>query len=288
VIVGSVDSRDSGAMELLRIRAYGLTVRDLDRVADFYRDTVGLMIYQRGRNAARLGAGGVTLLALTRDDGAAPDDRRTAGLHHTAFLLPDRPGLARFLRHARERGVPFKRVSHHAVTEALYFDDPEGNEVECCVDTPRETWRWTGDQLEITSEPLDLAALAAADDGAPYRAEGLRIGHIHLRVGDAAAAEQFYAGLIGFAVTCRRTGAAFLSTGRYHHHFAANTWQSAGAGLREARAAGLAWFTIEADRAETLVAAGRRLEQAGAVLRCIDGGFETADPWGTRVRLVVA
>lgn len=275
-------------MESLRVRTYGLTVRDLDRVAGFYRDIVGLTIYQRGRDAARLGAGGVTLLALTRDGGAAPDDRRSAGLHHTAFLLPDRTGLARFLRHARAHDVPFKRVSHHAVTEALYFDDPEGNEVECCVDTPRETWRWAGDQLEITSELLDLTALAAADDGAPYRAEGLRIGHIHLRVGDVAAAEQFYAGLIGFTVTCRRTGAAFLSTGRYHHHFAANTWQSAGAGPRVTGTAGLAWFTIEADRAETLAAAGRRLEQAGAVLRCIDGGFETADPWGTRVRLVVA
>jgi catechol 2,3-dioxygenase len=271
----------------LRIRAYGLTVRDLDRVADFYRDIVGLTIYARDRDGARLGAGGDRLLELARDGAAVPDDRRTAGLHHTAFLLPDRTGLARFLRHARQSRLPFKRVSHHAVTEALYFDDPEGNEVECCVDTPRETWRWTGDQLEITSEPLDLPGLAAADDGAPYRAEGLRIGHIHLRVGDVAAAERFYAGPIGFAVTCRRTGAAFLSTGRYHHHLAVNTWQSAGAGAREARSAGLGWFAIAADRAETLAAARERLEQAGALLRCIDGGVETVDPWGMRVRLVV-
>ena len=274
----------------LRIGAYGLTVRDLDRVADFYRDIVGLTVLERTRDGARLGADGVTLLALARDHAAVPDDRRTAGLHHTAFLMPTRSDLARFLRHAQNARLPFKRVSHHAVTEALYFDDPEGNEVECCVDTPRETWRWHDGQLEITSEPLDLAGLAADDDGAPYRGapRGLRIGHIHLRVGEVVAAERFYNAAIGFDVTCRRTGAAFLSSGRYHHHFAANIWQSAGAEVRDPRQAGLAWFTVEATDAGTYAAAAERLERSGAPLRSITGGVETQDPWGTYVRLIAA
>jgi catechol 2,3-dioxygenase len=274
----------------LRIGAYGLVVRDVDRVADFYRDIVGLTLQERTRDAARLGADGVPLLELVQNPAALPDDRRTAGLHHTAFLMPTRADLARFLRHAQGVRLTFKRVSHHAVTEALYFDDPEGNEVECCVDTPRETWRWQDGQLEITSEPLDLAALAADDDGAPYAGapRGLRIGHIHLRVGEVAAAERFYTDAIGFDVTCRRTGAAFLSSGRYHHHFAANIWQSAGAGPRDPRQAGLAWFTVEATDAGTFAATAGRLERSGAPLRSIAGGVETRDPWGTHVRLIAA
>ncbi len=274
----------------LRIGAYGLTVRDVDRVANFYRDIVGLTVLERTPEGARLGADGVSLLELTRDAVAIPDDRRTAGLHHTAFLMPTRADLARFLRHAQNAQLPFKRVSHHAVTEALYFDDPEGNEVECCVDTPRETWRWDGGQLEITSVPLDLAGLAADDDGAPYVAAppGLRIGHIHLRVGEVAAAERFYNEAVGFDVTCRRTGAAFLSSGGYHHHFAANIWQSAGAGSRDPRQAGLSWFTVEATDAGTFAAVAERLERSGARLRSIAGGVETRDPWGTHVRLIDA
>ena len=50
----------------------------------------------------------------------------------------------------------------------------------------------------------------------------------HLKVADLDLALAFYHGVLGFDVTQRMPGAAFLSAGGYHHHIGLNTWDSAG------------------------------------------------------------
>jgi catechol 2,3-dioxygenase len=144
----------------------------------------------------------------------------------------------------------------------------------------------------MATDPLDIDGLLTLTNsripdyaGAP---EGLRIGHMHLRVGDLEQADRFYGGVIGFDPTRRRTGAAFLSSGRYHHHLGINVWQSAGAGRRDDAATGLAWFSLEVAKPELLEAQEQRLRQAGAPAAAISNGIETADPWGTKVRLIKA
>ena len=84
----------------------------------------------------------------------------------------------------------------------------------------------------------------------------------------------------------KRSGAAFLSSGRYHHHLGINVWQSAGAGPRDDTATGLAWFSLEVATEEILQAQTLRLRQAGAPAAAIEKGIETSDPWGTKVRLI--
>src|SRR5262249_50048789 len=151
--------------------------------------------------------------------------------YHTAFLMPTRADLARWILHIARNKVPLSGASDHAVSEAFYLDDPEGNGVEVYSDRPAETWQWTGDGVRMTTNPLDTDAIGrevpptAAFPGAP---DGLRIGHIHLRVGDVARAEAFYRDMLGLDVIRRRHGATFMSTGRYHHHVAGNVWYSLG------------------------------------------------------------
>src|SRR5262245_57730623 len=77
----------------LHVGAIGLKVRDLGRVADYYRDVLGLSVLDRRKDAATLGAGGVALVHLEHRPDAKPDDTRTAGLYHTAFLVPTRADL---------------------------------------------------------------------------------------------------------------------------------------------------------------------------------------------------
>src|SRR5262249_46097388 len=79
----------------LHIGAIGLTVRDLDRVTSFYRDVLGLAVLDRAKGATALGAGGVRFVHLEHRPNAEPDDPRSAGLYHTAFLMPTRGDLAR-------------------------------------------------------------------------------------------------------------------------------------------------------------------------------------------------
>ena len=55
----------------------------------------------------------------------------------------------------------------------------------------------------------------------------VHIGHVHLKVADLDRAIAFYSGVLGFDVTTRMPGAAFLSAGGYHHHIGLNTWDSA-------------------------------------------------------------
>jgi len=59
----------------------------------------------------------------------------------------------------------------------------------------------------------------------------VRIGHVHLRVADLARATAFYRDVLGFDVMAYGPdfglpGAAFLSSGGYHHHVGLNTSES--------------------------------------------------------------
>ena len=71
----------------------GLKARDADRLADFYRTVVGLQELSRDGETITLGSPNRPLMVLERDPAAKPDDPRTAGLFHTAFLVPDRADL---------------------------------------------------------------------------------------------------------------------------------------------------------------------------------------------------
>jgi catechol 2,3-dioxygenase len=273
----------------LHVGAYALKVRDLDRVTAFYRDVLGLAVLDRSKDGAVLGAGGVPFVHLEHRPNAKPDDTREAGLYHTAFLMPTRGDLARWVLHVAHNKVPITGASDHEVSEAIYLDDPEGNGVEVYSDRPAETWTWNDGLVRMKTERLDIEDLVQAAAGATEYAAapgGLRIGHIHLRVGDVATAERFYSEGVGLAVTRGgRHGASFMSSGHYHHHVAGNVWHSAGAGRRDEDRAGLSWFSLEAD-ATSFDAAKSRLTEANVPLAATPDGIEAADPWGTRLRLV--
>jgi catechol 2,3-dioxygenase len=273
----------------LHIGAVALKVRDLPLLTAYYRDAIGLAVLTQEPDRATLGAGGVPFLHLERAPDAKPDDPRAAGLYHTAFLVPTRGDLARWLIDAAQKRVPLTGASDHFVSEAIYLDDPEGNGIEVYRDRGPEEWQWTGDRIKITTDPLNLDDLVAAAGNEPWRGapDGTRIGHVHLRVGDVETAERFYRDVIGLAVTRVRGGASFMSSGRYHHHVAANVWHSMGAPRRDPQRAGLAWFSFEADAA-AFADVKARLAAAQAPLKETATGIETADPWGTVVRIARA
>src|SRR5918994_823673 len=118
----------------------GLKARDAEALAKFYRDVVGLEELSRDSGTISLGAGGRPLLEIEADPAAKPDDPRSAGLFHTAFLLPTRADLARWVKDAIEKRIPVSGASDHLVSEALYLNDPEGNGIEIYADRPKESW----------------------------------------------------------------------------------------------------------------------------------------------------
>lgn len=271
----------------MRIAAVRLRVRDLDRVSMFYREVIGLEPIGAAAGRATLGVAGAPILELAGDPGLAPVDPHEAGLFHTAFRVPGRADLARWLAHARARRVALDGASDHAVSEAIYLTDPEGNGVEVYADRPPSLWRPVDGRFDLPSTPLDLRDLLGAAGGGAWTGmpAGGTVGHVHLQVGDTAAAERFYGDVLGLGVTCRIPAATFFGIGGYHHQLAANIWNSAGAGPRPARAAGLDEVRIAAAPA-IRAAVEARARETGIAVAAGDGAAGLRDPWGTAITLV--
>ena len=267
-----------------------LATGSLASLAAFYHEQLGLSSIDREGDTLSLGVGKLELLRLVEKPGANPA-RGAPGLYHFALLLPSRAALARALRHLAESRTPLQGAAIHAVSEAIYLDDPEGNGIEIYHDRPREEWPYANGQLRMTTDPLDLETLwdEAAADPTPWKGlpAGTRMGHVHLRVADVEAAVGFYRDVVGLDVTARMgSQAAFLSAGGYHHHLAVNSWGSAGSPSAPEGAAGLVEFhLVLADQAEIEFVVARARE---AGIECTRTRVDAVlhDPSGNAVRLV--
>jgi catechol 2,3-dioxygenase len=266
----------------LRLGPVHLTVTDLDRSIPFYESAIGLQLARREGATAALGAGGEDVLVLTED----PDARRAgrhAGLYHFALLHPSRLDLARAAQRLIETQTPVSGASDHKISEAIYLPDPDGNGIELAADRGREHWGDLSDPTALGGPmPLDMVSLMALVEGAEplERASGeLRMGHVHLHVGDVEGALDFWRDLIGFEVMTRFPSAAFISAGGYHHHLGLNTWRGEGAPPMPSGVVGMRHWTLELGAPADVAAVRARLEAAGAPVEAVADGFLTRDPW---------
>jgi catechol 2,3-dioxygenase len=267
----TLDRPQESAVAPLSFDTATLVVRDLDRMTRYYADELAFSLLRHDAASATLGAGNRALLHLRRDPHAQLANPAEAGLFHLAWLLPSRLELARWALRACANGVALSG-SDHIVSEALYLSDPEGNGIEVYADRDPSMWDFSAGHVKMATRRLDLRALAASAEGecAPVP-EGTVLGHVHLKVGAIAPAETFWTEALGMGVTARYGAqAVFMAAGhtaggRYHHHVAANNWDSAGSGPREPGRTGLDHFVVRAPH----LAAGERV-----------------DPWGNRAVVI--
>jgi catechol 2,3-dioxygenase len=289
----------------IHVAAVSLRVRDLAAVAAYYETAIGLERIAATADRITLGAGGVGFLHLLAAPAAKPEPRGSAGLFHTAFLLPSRAHLGAWFKAAHDRNVTFDGASDHGVSDAFYLTDPEGNGIEVYSDRPAASWgRPVGGkpfEVLMTTAPMDVAAVVAEATkltvaeatkltvaeatkstvaeavtlGAAAAAERFppdaRIGHVHLKVGDIATATAFYTAVLGLDRTYGRSGAAFFAAGGYHHHVATNIWSSAGAGPRDASCAGLASVEFSVGPDHPMAVHAPHID----------------DPWGNRLTVTI-
>ncbi|MFZ1752651.1 MAG: VOC family protein [Caldilineaceae bacterium] len=265
-----------------------LQVADLNTLVAYYT-TLGLHLRGRNGKQAVLGAGEQDLLVLKeRADGQRV--RGSSGLYHFAILLPSRTDLGRALRHFSQSAIPVGGASDHAVSEALYLTDPEGNGIEIYRDRPRAEWQYPNGELVINTTPFDAEGVLAAGNDDPTEWNGFPaatvIGHIHLHVGSIDDTEGFYRDALGFDLITRYgPSATFLSAGGYHHHIGANTWAGVGAPPAPENAWGLSHFTIEVPGTQALSQVRARLESAGVSVAERDNGYFVRDPSGNGILL---
>jgi len=287
-----------------RMGTVTLLVSDLDAMTRWYRDAVLLEVMSNVGSTVALGRGVTPLVVLEHAPDLTHAAQRSAGLFHTAILFPTRASLAASV-YSIATATPgaFTGSANHLVSEAFYFDDPEGNGAELYFDRARSDWNWTDGQIQMATLPLDPnaylrenlrgAASAGADthtgipaNGTP--AAGATVGHVHLRVGDITTAREFYVDRLGFEATVQfGDQALFVSAGRYHHHMAMNTWNSRGAGPRT-RALGLGVVNVVVPDADGLGALGERLTRFGHKVAHDGQTLSFDDPWRNLIRVTSA
>ena len=270
----------------LRMGAVTLWVADLAKMITYYRDAVGLTLISEAGGEAVLGHGDTALVVLQHKPElkyAAPNQ---AGLFHTAILYPTQAALAKAVfAVAQQYPGTFTGSADHLVSQAFYFNDPEGNGVELYWDRDRSQWSWAHGSIEMDTLFLDPNEFLQQHLIETEVEDGKQVGHVHLSVGSIPAAEEFYIKMLGFEKTLDWNGQAlFVSAGGYHHHMAMNIWRSKGAGKRQLTL-GLANVQIQLPTSEQVVEVSERLNYFGQSAQTQDGVVKVTDPWGNLISI---
>lgn len=247
-----------------------LQIPDLKRALSFYADLLGFKTVDNGGGKVVLSANGQKPghIALTELPNARPRPPRTTGLFHVAIRFPNRVSLAQALQRLISQRYPLQGFADHAVSEAIYLADPDGNGVELYTDRPRNEWPIKNGRVEMVTEALDVEGLLQeiSGDDKPWDGidPGTDIGHVHLRVSDLAKARRFYHEILGLDITQENyPGALFLAAGGYHHHLGLNIWGGRNIPSPPADAVGLQSFSLEVPGRDTLNILQKRITDAG-------------------------
>lgn len=266
--------------------AVTLRVANLDKMIAYYRDGVGLDVLLQGVDSAILGRVGRPALIIEHSPQLKHASQSSAGLFHSAFLFDTQAELAAAVMSvATKYPGSFTGSADHLVSEAFYFDDPEGNGVELYFDRDRSKWSWQHGEVDMGTFGLDPNAYLSEHLGTSPKTVASRIGHVHLSVGNIDQARDFYVDKLGFETTKNWMGTAlFVSAGGYHHHMAMNVWKSRGAGVRE-QTLGLGDVAIQLPSKDDLGEISDRLKHVGIQTRDDGAVIRLDDPWGNQVTL---
>lgn len=142
----------------MKIKALGhvvLRVTDWARAEQFYNGLLGLPIMARfdedGMKMTFFSLGNHHDFAVLEVSGEGSSHAATAvGLHHVAFKIGDSLDELREAKAMLEGAGVVVTPIDHEVTKSLYFDDPDGNNLEVYVDAS-DIWK---------REPQRVAQLA--------------------------------------------------------------------------------------------------------------------------------
>jgi catechol 2,3-dioxygenase len=269
-----------------------LKVGDMKVMTDYYQRALGLEVVAEQDGGLYLGRLRKPLVHLAPAPGLNLPGRGEAGLFHTALLFENQADLAATIATAAQfEPRSFTGSADHLVSEAFYFNDPEGNGIELYWDRPRSNWSWNGTDVVMDSLALPpqryLEQHLTEESIERQRGTVAGVGHVHLQVGDVQQARDFYVGILGFEKTAGWHGQAlFVSAGGYHHHMAMNVWNSRGAGPRK-DTLGLGEVLIEVPSGDDVGALADRLKVGGVPAHHTGAELRFEDPWRNNIRVSV-
>ena len=261
-----------------------LNVRNLDLQSQYYQQVLGLTVIHQDDSMIDLGVGKTVLVRLIKTEELL-DVAGSYGLYHLAILLPSREALAQILKHFIDNAVPLIGASDHDYSEAIYLEDTEGNGIEVYRDRPVSEWDIREDGRIIgTTEAMDAEGLyrLATLLESPYKMpEGSRMGHVHLSVRKSSISSEFYQNVLQVQDKFSVRSASWLASGNYHHHLAVNEWAGSHLNHPQPKQLGLAYFEVQVEGKENLVAIYENALDLQAPVRWISfQNLEVTDPDG--------
>ena len=132
-----------------------LKVSDLKKTEEFYTRVFGLKVSERVENYLFLTFGKEHHdLALQEIRNAEHPPEDMTGLYHFAVEFDNMKELAEIYFRLKKHKVPFSPVDH-GISKTIYFSDPDGNGIECYVDTRKGRKEWRGMSALITEEEFE-------------------------------------------------------------------------------------------------------------------------------------
>ncbi len=133
------------SMQIKELGHVVLYVTNLERSANFYRDTLGFTEISRGRGAAAFSSGRTHHEMLLIEIGGDPPSLKLRGtgpgLYHIGFKIGDGPEAAKEVyQELLAKGVTIVGTADHTVTHSIYVLDPDGNELELYADVS-DAWK---------------------------------------------------------------------------------------------------------------------------------------------------
>lgn len=144
-----------------------IAVRDLDATLDFYCGVLGFVVTNRGPVGD-----GAEMAFVSQDPGehhqivfvtGMPEpDHQFVMVDHLAFRTGDLDDLRAIGARLDAAGVEGVIPIDHGNAWSLYFTDPEGNGLECFVDSPFHVAQPFADQLDLAGDDAEIEAATRA------------------------------------------------------------------------------------------------------------------------------
>ena len=148
----------------LRLGHVTLAVRDIDRMVDFYGGVLGFHVTDRGEPVPGMGE----MAFLSQDPSAhhqivlvqtpEPPARAFMMADHLAFRTETLDDLRAIASQLAAAGVADVIPISHGNAWSLYFTDPEGNGLECFVDSPFHVAQPYADGLDLSASDAEVEA----------------------------------------------------------------------------------------------------------------------------------
>ncbi len=144
-----------------------MTVADLDVMLDFYCGVLGFRVTNRGEP----GPGGGEMAFISQDPSehhqivfvsGVTGEHEFVMLDHLAFRTGSLDELRSIGENLAEAGVEGVIPISHGNAWSLYFNDPEGNGLECFVDSPFHVAQPYADGLDLDATNSEITATTEA------------------------------------------------------------------------------------------------------------------------------